>query len=411
MTAVPPTTRCPVLAPQPVDLIDPDLYQAGGAHEAWRRLRREAPVSRQPVGDIGYWSIVGYAEANRVLRDHATFTSEQGTLLNLLGKGDPAGGRQMAATDPPRHAHLRGPLQQALSIKTVENDREAIRRVVVELLRPLADGGPYDFAAAMATLPMAVIGTMMALPRQDWPRLVRLAHACIAADDPEFQLADGPRATLVTAHRELFAYFQDLVTERRRAPGDDLVSVLLTMELDGRRLSPGEIVSNCYSLLLGATVTTAQPPVAAMVELAGTGVLDDWAAHPELLGSGVEEALRWASPTQHFMRHATRDVEVRGVPIPAGDAVVVWLASANRDESVFADPYAFDIRRRPNKHIAFGVGAHYCIGHTVARVALRILFAELLGRFTGFELAGAPRRMRSNVIAGFTHVPITARTR
>ncbi|MFI5617187.1 cytochrome P450 [Streptomyces sp. NPDC051567] len=411
MTVLPAASRCPVSAPHRADLIDPGLHQGDGAHAIWRELRRHAPVSWQPVRDTGYWSVVGHAEANQVLRDHDTFTSEQGTLLNLLGKGDPAGGRQMAVTDPPKHTHMRSPLQQALSIKTVDNDREEIRRVVRGLLEPLADGGPFDFAVAMSALPMAGIGTMMALPQEDWPRLVRLTHACVAADDPEFQLAAGPRATLVTAHRELFAYFQDIVTARRRAPGDDLISVLLTMELDGRRLSPGEIVSNCYSLLLGATVTTAQPPSAAMAELAGTAVLDDWAAHPELLTSGVEESLRWASPTQHFMRHTTREVEIRGVRVPAGDAVVVWLGSANRDESVFTDPDTFDIRRKPNRHIAFGVGAHYCIGHTVARVTLRVLFEELLGRFTGFELAGTPRRIRSNIIAGFTHLPVTARLR
>ncbi|MEU8890795.1 cytochrome P450 [Streptomyces sp. NPDC048442] len=414
MTTAPSSSRCPVSAPQQIDLIDPDLYRGDGAHAAWRRLRRDAPVSWQPVRDIGYWSIVAHAEANRILRDHDTFTSEQGTLLNLLGKGDPAGGRQMAVTDPPAHTRLRGPLQQALSIKNVENDRERVRRTVVALLEPLADGGPFDFATAMASLPMGVIGALMELPEEDWPRLIRLTHACIAADDPQFQLATGPQApqaTLRAAHRELFAYFQDIVTRRRRSPGDDLISVLLTMELDGRRLSPGEIVSNCYSLLLGATVTTAQPPNAAMAALAGTPVLDDWAAHPELLTSGVEESLRWASPTQHFMRHTTRDVEIRGVRIPAGDPVVVWLGSANRDEKVFADPDTFDIRRTPNKHIAFGVGAHYCIGHTVARVTLRVLFAELLARFTDFAPAGDPVRLRSNIIAGFSHLPITARVR
>ncbi|MGW7413005.1 cytochrome P450 [Streptomyces sp. NPDC054863] len=411
MTTVPSGNRCPVSAPQQVDLIDPDLYRGDGAHEAWRQLRRHAPVSWQPVRDIGYWSVVGHAEACRILRDHDAFTSEQGTLLNLLGKGDPAGGRQMAVTDPPAHTRMRSPLQQALSIKNVENDRERIRRTVVALLEPLADGGPFDFALAMAALPMRVIGALMALPEEDWPRLIRLTHACIAADDPEFQLAAGPQATLRAAHRELFAYFQDIVTQRRHAPGDDLISVLLTMELDGRRLSPGEIVSNCYSLLLGATVTTAQPPNAAMAALAGTPVLDDWAAHPELLTSGVEESLRWASPTQHFMRHTTREVEIRGVRVPAGDPVVVWLGSANRDESVFADPDTFDIRRTPNKHIAFGVGAHYCIGHTVARVTLRIFFAELLARFTDFALAGDPIRLRSNIIAGYSHLPITARPR
>lgn len=117
----------------------------------------------------------------------------------------------------------------------------------------------------------------------------------------------------------------------------------------------------------------------------------------------------FAHPALHAPRHPRR--RDPGCADPRGDAVVVWLGSANRDETVFADPDTFDIRRRPNKHIAFGVGAHYCIGHTVARVALRILFAELLGRFTGFELAGAPRRMRSNIIAGFSHLPITARTR
>ncbi|EFG04794.1 cytochrome P450 [Streptomyces clavuligerus] len=412
MTPVPAAGQCPVSASPPGALTDPGLFQADGAHEVWRRLRRHTPVSRQEAADgTGYWSVVRHADACRVLRDHDTFTSERGTLLNLLGKGDPAGGRQMAVTDPPRHGRLRAPLQQALSVKEVAHDREAVRGAVTRLLDPLADGGVFDFAAAMAALPTAVIGTMMALPEEDWPRLTRLTHACIAADDPEYQLAAGPQATLVAAHRELFAYFQDTVTQRRRSPGDDLIGVLLAMELDGRPLSPGEIVSNCYSLLLGATVTTAQPPNAAMAELAGTAALDDWAAHPEALSSGVEEALRWSSPTQHFMRHTTREVEIGGALIPAGEAVVVWLGSANRDESVFADPDTFDIRRRPNKHIAFGAGAHYCVGHTVARATLRALFAELLGRFTGFELAGPPRRMRSNIIAGFTRLPLTAKPR
>ncbi len=408
-----PVAACPASVMHPMDLIDTRIYRDGRAQDVWRELRRHAPVSWHAVGDSGYWSVTRHHDAELVLRDYATFTSERGTLLNLLGRGDPAGGRQMAATDPPRHTRMREPIQRALSIRTVDNDRDRIRQIVLDLLGPLGEGEVVDFAATMAMLPMAVIGSMMGVPRRDWPRLVHLTTSSIAAEDPSFRLPAGTEATLAAAHRELFAYFQDVAAERQRKPAseDDLISVLLSMELDGRRLVISEIVANCYSLLLGANVTTAQPPNAALVELTGTGVWDDWAAHPQVVTAGVEEALRWASPTQHFMRHATRDVEIRGTPIRAGDAVVVWLASANRDEDVFSDPFTFDIRRHPNKHVAFGVGPHYCIGHTVARVTLRVLFAELVSRFTDFELAGPPERLQSNVIAGFKHLPVRARRR
>jgi len=404
---------CPVHRGAGVELVDGVIYRDGRAHEVWRVLRQRAPVSWHPVGDDGFWSVTRHADAEFVLRDYATFTSERGTLLSLLGKGDPAGGRQMAATDPPRHKRMREPIQRALSIRCVDNDLDRIRRIVLGLLEPLGDGATFDFAAAMAMLPMAVVGSMLGVPERDWPWLVRLTTSSIAPEDPAYRLPEGTEATLANAHRELFAYFQDVVSERRRSAvaGDDLISLLLDMELDGRRLGPSEILSNCYSLLLGANVTTAQPPTAALLEQPGTGWWEELADHPDLVVSAVEEALRWASPTQHFMRYATRDVEIRGTPVCEGDAVVVWLASANRDEEVFAEPERFDIRRRPNRHIAFGVGSHYCIGHTVARATLRVLFAEMVSRFTDVRLAGPAERLQSNVVAGFTHMPITARRR
>ncbi|MFI0480791.1 cytochrome P450 [Actinomadura sp. 9N215] len=393
-----------------VDLTDPRLYSEGDAHSVWRALRRRDPVRWHPVGDsLGFWSVSRYAEADRVLRDHAYFTSQRGTLLNLLGKDDPAGGRQMAATDPPRHTRMREPVQRALSVKSVSRHEERVRAEVRRLLAPAATGEPYDFGAAMMALPMAVTGTLMGLPQEDWPHLVRLTTMSIAPDDPEYALDAGPEATLGVAHRELFAYFQDIVTRRREAPGDDLISMLLSMDVGGRALGPGEILSNCYSLLLGANVTTPCVPTAAVLELAGTPRLADWADHPELVMSGVEEALRWASPAVHFMRHAIRDVELAGSRIRSGDAVVVWLASANRDEDAFPDPYAFDVRRRPNRHIAFGSGAHYCVGHSVARLSLRFLFEELLGNFRDVTLAAEPEHLCSNFVAGIKHMTITAR--
>ena len=403
--------RCPVMHEVP-DLVDPTVHSAGDPHAVWRRLRRDRPVSKHVISDdTSFWSVTRYEDCDRVLRDHTTFTSERGTMIDLIGTDDPAGGSQLAVTDPPRHTVMRDPLQRALTIRSVERSSRVISRQINRLLQPLAQDGGFDFADAMLTLPMAVTGILMGLPESDWARLTRLTTVCIAPDDPEYRHPRGREHTLRAGHRELFAYFQDIVDERDRNQGDDLISILLQTEFDGRRMSRGEIVSNCYSMLLGANVTTPHAPSFAMVELMGTPQLDEWAASPGLIRSGVEEALRWGSPITYFMRYATRDVELSGTRISAGDAVVVWIASANRDEAAFPDPFTFDIRRRPNRHIAFGAGAHHCVGHSVARVTLRLLFTEMFNRFTDFAQAGPAERLVSNFVSGYKHLPITAQLR
>lgn len=405
-------SRCPVHPAASADLVDPLLYSTGDAHAVWRRMREQETLTRQEVDDKGgFWNIVGFDDAEHVLRDTAAFTSERGTMLDLLGTDDPAGGKQLAVTDPPRHTEMQTRLKKALAAKAVERQKDMIRPLILDLITPLGDGGTFDFATAMLAMPMSVTGTMMGLPEADWPWLSRLTTICIAADDPEYQDAGGKAATLERAHRELFAYFQDLLRFRRQNLGEDLLSVLISTEFEGRHMAPGEIVANCYSLLLGANVTTPHSPNFVMAEFIGSGVIEDWAAHPEVNTTAVEEALRWASPVNHFLRYATRDVEVRNTLVRAGDAVVVWLGSANRDEAVFPDATTFDIRRKPNKHVAFGIGPHYCIGHSVARITLRILFEELLTRFEDFQLAGKPERLASNFVSGYKHVPVTARPR
>lgn len=405
------TGRCPVAHESP-DLVDPTVHSSGDPHAVWRELRRNAPVSRHSLGDgLGFWSVTRYADSDRVLRDHAAFTSERGTMIDLIGTDDPAGGSQLAVTDPPRHTVMRERLQRAMTIRAVERSEHVIRQQITRLLRPLADDGGFDFADAMLAMPMAVTGILMGLPASDWDRLTRLTTVCIAPDDPEYRHPRGRKHTLEAAHRELFAYFQDIVEERDRDQGDDLISILLQTEFDGRHMSRGEVVSNCYSMLLGANVTTPHAPSFAMAELMGTPLLDEWAASPQLIRSGVEEALRWASPITYFMRYANHDVELSGTKVSAGDAVVVWIASANRDEEAFRDASTFDIRRRPNRHIAFGAGVHHCVGHSVARVTLRLLFAELFQRFTDFAPAGQADRLASNFVSGYKHLPMTARVK
>lgn len=403
--------RCPIHLGAD-DLVDPFLYADGNAYEIWRRLRDVSGLSwRQVDGARGFWSAVRFADADFVLSNPALFTSERGTLLDLLGTDDPAGGTQLAVTDPPRHTEMQTRLKKALALKAVDRQREMIRAKVLGLIEPLGDGGRFDFAPAMLAMPMSVTGTMMGLPERDWEWLTRINTTCIAPDDPDYQSREGRALTLAVAHHELFGYFQDLVRHRRDHLGDDLISVLITTRFEGRHMSVGEIVSNCYSLLLGANVTTPHSPNFVMAEFTETGILADWAAHPEVTFTAVEEALRWASPVNHFLRYATTDVELGGTPIAAGDAVVVWLGAANRDDRAFPDASRFDIRRKPNKHLAFGAGPHYCVGHSVARVTLRVLFTELLARFEDFRLAGEPERLVSNFVSGYKHVPVTARRR
>jgi cytochrome P450 len=401
---------CPMGKMAALDLSDPALYSDGDYRAAWRRLRDRDSLEWQQVDQRrGFWSIVKYADADRVLRDHDTFTSERGTMLDTLGSQDPAGGRQIPVTDPPRHTEMRARLAKALAFRSVESQHEMIRDLVRELFAPLGDGGVFDFAQAMLRLPVAVAGIAMDLPRQDWEKLCHLLNASVASDDPDYLLPEGPKATVDAAHRELFSYFQDFYRERRRKPGDDLISVLIATEVDGRVMTPGEVLSNCYSVLLGASVTTPHSPNYMMSEQIGTGVLDIWAADLSVTASAVEEALRMAAPVSYFMRHATRDVEVRGTTIRTGDPVVVWFGSANRDEDVFIEPDEFQMRRKPNRHLAFGIGPHYCVGHTLARATLRILFEELLTSYTGFAPVGKPVRMRSTFVSGYKHLPITAR--
>ncbi|MEV4534065.1 cytochrome P450 [Asanoa sp. NPDC049518] len=400
--------RCPVGR----GLSDPLLYSGLHFRAEWARLRDRDELAWTQVDERrGFWSAVRYADVDHVLRDSRVFTSERGTLLSVLGTDDPAGGSQIAATDPPRHTMMRARLQKALGIRAIERQQELIAGLVREILAPLEDGGVFDFGAAMLSLPVAVGGAAMGLPRADWPRLGRLLTTSIAAEDPEYASPRGTRQTLNRAHRELFAYLQDICAHRREHLGDDLVSVLITTEVDGRVMTPGEVVSNCYSVLLGATVTTAHPPTYLLTEHIADGVLERWAADLSVTPVAVEEVLRLSSPASHFMRYATVDTEVRGTPIAAGEAVVCWIGSANRDAAVFPDPSRFDPRRRPNKHVAFGVGPHYCVGHTVARATLRILFDELLSRFHDFRPAAPPTRLHSNLISGYKHVPITARRR
>ncbi|MFI1831815.1 cytochrome P450 [Streptomyces olivaceoviridis] len=397
-----------------VDLFDPELYAVGDPHAIWTVMRERAPVHRQTLPDgRSFWSVTKYHDVNDVLRDHTRFTSNRGTLLSILGGTDPAGGKMMAASDPPVHTAMREPLNKVLSHRALKSRQPQIRRVVHRLLAPLLDGGTWDVAAAGAGFPMAFTGTLMGLPEADWPRLTRLTTMAVAPEDHDFRETAGD-STLTAAHHELFAYFSGQVKRRVRHgfAEDDLIGFLTELEAGGRRLRHDEIVYNCYSLLLGANVTT--PHAIAATVLALMEHPQEYRrllADPSLTTGAVEEGLRWASPANHFMRYVTQDITLRGQELKAGDAVVAWLGSANRDEEVFPDPFRFDVTRSPNRHVAFGFGPHYCIGAPLARIALRLLFEEVVALVEVFAPAGPVEHLTSNFVAGIKRMPLTATLR
>jgi cytochrome P450 len=238
----------------------------------------------------------------------------------------------------------------------------------------------------------------MGVPRNDWEHILGLTNEAFGAGDAMVRRL---------AHLDILQYFEDLAEARRKSPADDLVSVLVTAEIDGRKLTQDEMILNCDNLLVGGTENTRIAAAGGM--LAFLQHPAEWralSAEPELLPSAVEEVLRWTSTATHIMRTATRPVVLRGRLIEAGQRVTLWNPSANRDESVFADPDRFNVRRKPNRHLALGSGEHFCLGGTLAKAELRLLYDELLRHTGRIELDGAPVPLSSIVVNGLERLPV-----
>jgi cytochrome P450 len=393
------------------DLFDAGLYSDGDPHSIWAEMRENAPLHRQTLKDgRSFASVTRYEDACKVLGDSSAFTSERGSLLEQLGRDDAASGQMLVSTDAPRHTALRRPLQKAMTPRALAGSADRVRAAARRVLEPGLDGTPFDLAAAAFEFPMNFTGALMGLPEADWADLVSWTSMAAAPDDPEFKV--GSRgATLAIAHHELFSYFAAQAKSRPTGDGD-LLDVLSTMDADGAPLNQAEIVYNCYSLLLGANATTPHAFTGTVSALmADPASFAAVRKDPELVQSLVEEGLRWTSPASSFLRHALDDVELSGGLVNAGEAVAVWIGSANRDPGVFEDPYRFDVRRTPNRHISFGFGPHYCLGAHLARMALRALFTEFFALVSEIAPAGDVRHTRSNFVAGISKMPVRIRTR
>lgn len=291
--------------PQAVDLSEPALYAVGDPHRIWRAMLEREPVLWQKSSRGGFWSVTRYADVSRVLKDHTRFSSEQGNLLDVLGKGDSSARRQLAATDPPRHTVMRAPIQRALAAPRIEPFYERMRAEARRLLGGVLASGSFDFASITGRYSIAITALVMGLDPNDLMGIGRFANGAMAPDDSEYQLGPDRDATMRQCHWEMFSYFDSVVSAKRHTVNDGgFIGQLIEMELeDGRRLADEEIISNCYSLMLGSNVATPHVVSGALIELVESATYDTWARRPDLLYSGVEEALRWASPATHFMRY------------------------------------------------------------------------------------------------------------
>ncbi|QQQ79079.1 cytochrome P450 [Saccharothrix sp. 6-C] len=391
-----------------LDLADPQTFLDVDLHSMWRRLREEDPVHWNPPGEgtPGFWVLSRHADIVAVYKDNKRFTSEHGNVLATLLRGtDSASGKMLAVTDGPRHRDVRNLMIKSFSPRVLEKVADRVRQRTRALVGGLV-GPAFDFATDVADhIPINTIGDLMDVPVADRAKLVDWNNRTLSRYSSE----DAEMEEWL-ARNEILLYFSGLAEERRRSPGDDVVSALANGLVDGAPLSEDEIVFNCYSLILGADESSRMSSIGGLLALHQHP--EQWRALKDGavdLGTATEEVLRWTTPAMHFGRRAVVDVELGGRLIRAGDVVTLWNSSANFDEEVFADPMSFDLSRTPNKHIAFGHGPHFCLGAYLGRAHVRSVLEAVRDLVDGIELAGKPRRLFSNFVHGYSSLPVTLR--
>jgi cholest-4-en-3-one 26-monooxygenase len=315
-------------------------------------------------------------------------------------------GVMMINMDPPKHTRYRLLVNKGFTPRMIGLLEQYLRHRSTVIVDHVIERGEADFVAEIASeLPLQAIAEIMGVPQEDRRLMFQWSNALIGADDPEY--AAGDTNDTVT---ELYLYVNNLAAQRRGDPRDDIVTKLLNAEVEGDRLSELEFDMFMLLLTVAGNETTRNATAHGMYALL---------THPEQLAAlrddldtmmpaAVDEVLRWGSPVLHFRRTAAADTEIRGREMKAGDKVVMWHISANRDEEVFTDPFTFDITRSPNPHVAFGGGGpHFCLGANLARMELRLILTELLTRIPDLQLAGEPQYLVSNFIGGIKHLPVT----
>jgi cholest-4-en-3-one 26-monooxygenase len=399
-----------------INLLDLDRFQRLEHHEMFKRLREEAPIywHDHPAAK-GFWNVVQHADLVTVNRNATVFSSEIGGIsipdpneYEQGGSGLDPRGLMMLYTDPPKHTRYRTLVGKGFTPRMIGLLEQYLLHRAVLIVDNIIETGSCDFVTDLAAeLPLQAIAEIMGVPQEERKMLFDWSNRMIGLDDPEYA---GDPSDGANASAELYMYVNELAKQRKTDPRDDIVTKLINAEIDGDTLSELEFDMFMLLLTVAGNETTRNTTSWGMWALMQNpeqyqALVDD----PDgKLDRAIEEILRWATPVYHFRRTAAEDTEIHGQAIAAGDKVVMWHTSANRDDTVFDDPFRFDIDRWPNKHIAFGGGgAHYCLGANLARMELKLIFREILERIPDMRLAGDVEMLRSNFIGGVKHMPVT----
>jgi cytochrome P450 len=395
-----------------IDLSDHDAFVDHVPHEWFAELRRSDPVhwNEERDGCRGFWAVTRYEDIRAVHRDVETYSSELGgTSLEDLDEEQIKARKSMLDMDPPRHDELRGLIARRFTPRAVHVWEDQVRTVVNSVLDTALPLGEFDFVEHISSeIPMQIFAEILGIPQDERREIIEIGDRLLGNQDPEFavtETADEHR-NLPFSHPaalEMFEFGRRLAAERRKHPGNDIITQLAFEPLTQQEF-------DTYFVLLATagnetTRHTITHGLLALLEFPEQ--MELLRADPDLGKSAAEEMLRWATPVHHFRRTVTTDTELAGTALKAGDKLTTWFVSGNFDESVFEDPHRFDITRSPNRHMAFGPGGiHHCMGAHLAKMEIRITFEELLKRSAAIELTGRPDRLRSNFFNGIKRLPV-----
>jgi methyl-branched lipid omega-hydroxylase len=408
-----PTTE---LAIDDIDFGNIDLWYRSDVPGMFAKLLDERPVSWHTEPEIeglpkgeGFWSVVRHADVQQVSRQPEIFLSGKGTnipdfppeVYEFLGS--------MINMDPPRHTRFRLIVNRGFTPHQVADLEADVQRRAKAIVDAVVDKGECDFVSEVAAaLPLQIICDMMGIPESEYQWVFDKTNVVLGASDPEY---GGDIMQAFLAAQELWTFAQELRADRVANPRDDITTKIALAEVEGESLTPEEFGSFFVLLVVAGNETTRNAISHGMKAL--TDNPDQkrlWVEDVDgVSASAVEEVIRWSTPVVHFRRTcATVDADVGGQPIKEGEKVVLWYSAANRDPSVFSDPYAFDVRRDPNEHVGFGGGGpHFCLGAHLARREIRVMFEELLRRVPELEVSGEPDYLQSNFIHGIKRMPVS----